>query len=148
MPMEATNRIFRFDFAAIDAAAQGRAARRIEPAITHMLQHADEPLRVSTLSAIAGISGSHFFALFKSVTGLTPIGYFNRLRMQRACALLHDPGLSIKEIASRLGYDDPFYFSRVFKLVTGMAPRNYSRMVLADGRKKSEVAALTGRPVN
>jgi AraC family transcriptional regulator of arabinose operon len=45
--------------------------------------------------------------------------------MQRACRLLEDTGLSIKEISSKLGYDDQFYFSRVFKSINGIAPSDY-----------------------
>lgn len=104
---------------------QGHAARKIEPAINHMWQHVNEPLRISILSAVAGVSASHFFWLFKSVTGCTPIRFFIRLRMHRACELLRNQNLSVKETAFQLGYDDPYYFSRMFKLVMGVAPRDY-----------------------
>lgn len=104
---------------------QGRAARKIELAINHMWQHVNEPLRISILSAVAGVSASHFFWLFKSVTGCPPIHFFIRLRMHCACELLRDQNLSVKEAAFQLGYDDPYYFSRMFKLVMGVTPRDY-----------------------
>lgn len=119
---------------------QLRAAQTVEPAINHMMQHLDQPLRVSTLSALAGVSLSQFFLLFKAVTGCTPIDYFIRLRMQRACELLQNRNLSIKETAVLLGYDDPCYFSRLFKAVTGLAPRAYRTMVLR-GPRNGEVGA-------
>jgi transcriptional regulator GlxA family with amidase domain len=110
-----------------DDSAQMRehAARRIEPAISHMLQHIDRPLRVSNLSKAAGISSSHFFVLFKSATGCTPMGYFIQLRMQRARELLGTGYLHVKQVASTLGYDDQFYFSRQFKSVIGVSPSGY-----------------------
>lgn len=101
------------------------AVLRIEQSIAYMAQHLDQPLQVATLAALANISPSHFFALFKRRIGSAPMDYFTRLRMQRACRLLHDTNLSVKEVASKLGYDDPFYFSRVFKSVNSMAPSDY-----------------------
>jgi AraC-like DNA-binding protein len=102
-----------------------QAARKIEPSLKHMLEHLAEPLRVSKLSALSGVSNSYFFSLFKSATGRAPIDFFIHLRMRRACELLRDRKLNIKEVAFLLGYDDPFYFSRLFKSVIGMAPRQY-----------------------
>jgi len=101
------------------------AARKIEQSVAYMLGHLDEPLQVATLAARAGVSLSHFFALFKRQIGCAPIDCFIRLRMQRACRLLDETMLSIKEVAAALGYDDPFYFSRVFKSVNHVAPSEY-----------------------
>ena len=100
-------------------------ALRIEQSVAYMTQHLDRPLQVATLAAQANISSSHFFALFKRRIGSAPMDYFTRLRMQRACGLLEGTSLSVKEIASELGYDDPFYFSRVFKSVNRVAPSDY-----------------------
>lgn len=101
------------------------AVCRIEQSVAYMAQHLDRPLQVATLAAQANISPSHFFALFKRRIGSAPMDYFTRLRMRRACRLLHETNLSVKEVASKLGYDDPFYFSRVFKSVNQMAPSDY-----------------------
>jgi len=98
---------------------------RIEQSIAYMVRHLNKPLKVATLAAQANISPSHFFALFKRRIGSAPIDYFTRLRMQRACRLLEQTPLSVKEVAAELGYDDPFYFSRVFKSVNRMAPSDY-----------------------
>ena len=51
--------------------------------------------------------------------------YFTRLRMEKARCLLDTTEASVKEVAATLGYDDPFYFSRVFKSVNQLAPSNY-----------------------
>ena len=119
---------------------QRQAARRIEPSLNYMLHHLNESLRVSTLSEIAGVSASHFFWLFKLSTGYAPIDFFIRLRMHHACELLQDRSLTIKEIAGTLGYNDPFYFSRIFKSVTGVAPRDYRTTVL-DSRHATSASA-------
>ena len=101
------------------------AILRIERCVDYMTQHLDKPLQVATLAAQANISPSHFFALFKRQIGSAPMDYFTRLRMQRACRLLESTSLSVKEIASELGYDDPFYFSKVFKSVNRVPPSGY-----------------------
>jgi transcriptional regulator GlxA family with amidase domain len=101
------------------------AMQRIERSVAYMSEHLDQPLQVATLAAHANISPSHFFALFKRRIGSAPMDYFTRLRMKRACRLLESTSLSIKEVAFELGYDDPFYFSRVFKSVYYAAPSDY-----------------------
>src|ERR1700684_1485162 len=110
-------------------------AVRVDRCIDYMVQHLDQPLQVATLAAQAKVSPSHFFALFKRRIGSAPMDYFTRLRMQRACRLLEDTGLSIKEISSKLGYDDQFYFSRVFKSINGVAPSAY-RTQLKENRHR------------
>jgi AraC-like DNA-binding protein len=114
---------------------ESEAVRKIEQSIAYMLQHLDEPLQVATLAAQANISVSHFFALFKRQIGCTPIDYFIRLRMQHARRLLDETVMSVKEVAATLGYDDPFYFSRIFKSVNHVAPSEYR--LLKNGAKKA-----------
>jgi AraC-like DNA-binding protein len=99
--------------------------RKIEQSIAFMKEHLDCPLQAATLAALAHISLSHFFALFKRRTGATPIDYFIHLRMERACQMLEATSLAVKEVAAALGYEDPFYFSRVFKSVNAVAPSEY-----------------------
>jgi transcriptional regulator GlxA family with amidase domain len=101
------------------------AAIRIEQSVAYMTQHLNQSLQVATLAARASISPSHFFALFKRRIGLAPMDYFTRLRMERAGRLLEATSLSVKEVAAELGYEDPFYFSRVFKSVNHLAPSGF-----------------------
>jgi len=108
-----------------DAEGDKAHVMRIEETVAYMRQNLDRPLQVATLAAKANFSTSHFFMLFKRRVGSAPIDYFIRLRMQRACGLLCETNLSVKEVAAKLGYDDPFYFSRVFKSVNHLAPSDY-----------------------
>jgi len=114
---------------------ESEAVRKIERSIAYMLRHLNEPLQVATLAAQVNISASHFFALFKRQTGCAPIDCFIRLRMQHACRLLDETELSVKEVAATLGYDDPFYFSRIFKSVNRVAPSEYR--LLKNGAKEA-----------
>ena len=50
--------------------------------------------------------------------------------MRRACELLRNENLSVKEVAALLGYSDPYYFSRLFKSVIGVAPRSYRKSIV------------------
>jgi AraC family transcriptional regulator, arabinose operon regulatory protein len=117
-------------------------ARKIDQSIAYMMRHLDRPLQISELAQTAHISPSHFFALFKRWTGFSPIDYFIGLRMHHAGRLLTGTNMSVKETAAALGYDDPFYFSRVFKLVHGMAPRDFRLKTERNHSKASEDAPL------
>ncbi|MGO8837183.1 MAG: helix-turn-helix domain-containing protein [Limisphaerales bacterium] len=114
---------------------ESEAVRKIEQSLTYMLRHLDRPLQVATLAAQANISPSYFFALFKRQVGFAPIDCFIRLRMRLACRLLDETMMSIKEVAATLGYDDPFYFSRIFKSVNRVAPSEYR--LLQNGAKEA-----------
>lgn len=100
-------------------------SQRVARALQYMAQRLDKPLRVSELAAVANVSLSHLFTLFKQHTGCSPKEYFTRLRMRHACQFLESSQARVKEIAEALGYDDPFYFSRVFKLSSAVAPMHY-----------------------
>lgn len=99
--------------------------RGVQRSIGFMVQHQAEPLDVAKLATVANICPSHYFAVFKKATGFPPMAFFIRLRMQRACQLLESSQLSVREVADLLGYEDPFYFSRVFRSVNGLAPSDY-----------------------
>ena len=99
--------------------------RKVERSINFMAQNINQPLQVSTLAALANVSPSHFFALFKQATGHAPMDFFTRLRMRKACELFESSRASVKEVAAIMGYDDPFYFSRVFKAVNQVPPSRY-----------------------
>lgn len=72
-----------------------------------------------------GFSASAFPRLFKRQTGYTPKDYFTRLKLHEACQLLDNSTLTVKEIAFRVGYEDPLHFSRVFKLINELSPTDW-----------------------
>ena len=102
-------------------------AQRITHTIDYMKEHLNQPLQLDTLAALANLSRSRYVALFKQEVGYAPIDYFIRLRMHSACQLLDTTDASIKEVATRLGYDDPLYFSRLFHAVNELAPTEYRK---------------------
>jgi transcriptional regulator GlxA family with amidase domain len=110
------------------AADEGGAQNNIDRCIAFMEKNVNRPLQVAVLAAQASLSPSHFFAMFKQRTGCPPMDYFTRLRMLRACEIFDTTPASVKEVAGMMGYDDPFYFSRVFKSVSEMAPVHYRNL--------------------
>ena len=86
-------------------------------------------LTLQELSRHAGLSPARFSSLFRDQTGSSPVEHHIRLRMQAACHYLDTTALSVKEVAAELGYDDPYYFSRIFQKTLGCSPLVYRRSV-------------------
>jgi AraC-like DNA-binding protein len=92
----------------------------VAAAISHLQRQYTEKVSVAELARIAGLSPSHFSALFRKATGCGPREYQTRLRMMKCRQLLDTTDLPISAVARRVGYDDPFYFSRQFRAVHGV----------------------------
>ena len=85
------------------------------------------PATLDNIAQSVHLSASFFSRKFKQDTGYAPIEYYNHLRIQKACQLLHFSDLRINEVASQIGIDDPFYFSRLFKKQMGVSPVAYRK---------------------
>lgn len=97
----------------------------VELSISFMQQHLAQSLTLEEIARSVNFSASHFSAIFRKKTGHAPIEYFNHLKIQRACQYLHFTELRVKEIADKLGIEDPYYFSRLFTKLMGMSPNQY-----------------------
>jgi AraC-like DNA-binding protein len=86
------------------------------------------PHRLEELATSAGVSITHYSGLFRRHTGFAPIDFLIRLRVQQSCRLLDTTAMSVSDIANRVGYEDPYYFTRCFRRVMGCAPRQYRRI--------------------
>ncbi|HYH56823.1 MAG TPA: AraC family transcriptional regulator, partial [Anseongella sp.] len=105
----------------------------IDCSIRFLKQHISQSLTLKEIADHVHLSVSHFSGLFQKKTGFSPIEYFNHLKMQKACQLLHFTDLRIYEVAARTGIGDPYYFSRVFKENMGVSPKEYrQRWQLSD----------------
>lgn len=90
-----------------------------------MRSHLHGSLNLDELAAQFKLSRFHFAKTYRALTGHAPIQDFIQLKMAQACRLLDQGGLEVRQIAEQLGYDDPYYFSRLFRKVVGMAPSHY-----------------------
>jgi AraC family L-rhamnose operon transcriptional activator RhaR len=116
---------------------EGRAAAllRIGEAISHLEANYARPVRLEELARIAHMSARTFLREFREAMETSPIDYLVRLRSARAAELLlKAPELNITEIAFRTGFRDSNYFSRTFKGVMGVSPREYRQGRVAGGR--------------
>ena len=98
---------------------------RIMATIDFMEEHLDMSVSVEELAAHAGQSTTHYSRLFKHRTSLSPMAYFIQRKMRKACELLIQTDQSVKAISENLGYDDQYYFSRLFKKIQGVSPTHY-----------------------
>jgi AraC-like DNA-binding protein/mannose-6-phosphate isomerase-like protein (cupin superfamily) len=97
----------------------------VDLSIEYMQDHLDTPIKLEALAASVNLSLSHYSNIFKRKTGYSPIIYFNHLKIQHACQYLQFTSLRINEISSKLGIEDPYYFSRLFTKVMGLSPVEY-----------------------
>ena len=68
-----------------------------------------------------------FSTVFKKKTGLSPLAYFNQLKVQHACELLKKTDLKMNQICYKVGIEDSLYFSRLFSKIIGMSPTEYRK---------------------
>ena len=82
---------------------------------------------VTDIARYVGISRSQLYRAFLQDFGVSPHNYLQTYRINEACGLLHDPSHSIAQVAGSVGFNDPLYFSRVFKSIKGTTPSEYQR---------------------
>ncbi|OFX74905.1 MAG: transcriptional regulator, partial [Bacteroidetes bacterium GWC1_47_7] len=97
----------------------------VQKSILFMKNNLENKLELEEIAQDVGYSSSHFGNLFQKKTSYTPMEYYQQLKIQRACSYLQFSDLKIKEIAYRLGYFDPFHFSKTFKKEMNMTPKEY-----------------------
>jgi AraC-like DNA-binding protein len=100
---------------------------QIGVALKSMHEKVEQPWTVESLAAACGMSRSAFAVRFKSLVGQTPVEYLTSWRMQKATALLQKGDKKLFEVAKAVGYDSDSAFSKAFKRVFGVPPREYRR---------------------
>lgn len=90
--------------------------------ISFMKEHYSEQLSLDKISKNTYLSPIYISKIFKEETGDSPINYLINIRLNKAKELLEEGKLSIKAIAKLVGYDDAYYFSKLFKKHFGLSP--------------------------
>ncbi|MDR1904288.1 MAG: AraC family transcriptional regulator [Treponema sp.] len=86
-------------------------------------------VNLSGISEQIGISTSRLNEIFKTYTSMTPYQYYIDRKIHKAESLLEQDDTSVKEVAFQLGFEDQYYFSRLFKNKTGVAPSGWKKFV-------------------
>lgn len=107
------------------AQADGTAAL-VEKAKFLIAEKAGGSLNVDGVAEELGVGQARLHESFKAYTGMTPYRYFIQLKVNRAKELLSGPEATVKEVAFRLGFEDQYYFSRLFKKKTGISPSDWA----------------------
>ena len=107
--------------------AKGEPVDIVTAAIHYMKENIGRRLTLEDIASRLGYTPTYFASLFSQRTGYAPIAYFNQLKVQEACALLDFTDMRINQVCYKIGFADPYYFSRLFTKIMGMSPRAYKQ---------------------
>ena len=115
-------------------------AREDEPdcaqlAAEYIVDHYAMPITVEGLAESLSVSHSSLYRRFVKRYQVSPKRFLMGYRIERACALLANTDYSIQAISNSVGFEDPFYFSRAFKELKGMSPRQYAQRRRSEGEE-------------
>ena len=106
-------------------------AEDIDKAMIYFSEHYNEDICIEEYVQKHHMSTSWFIRNFKQYTGSTPMQYIISRRIYNAENLLQSEHYNITEIANIVGYDNPLYFSRIFKKAKGVSPSEYKKNILS-----------------
>lgn len=101
----------------------------VEAAIHFMKENIERKITLQDILQYVGYSSTRFSALFKQQTGVSPLAYFNNMKIKLACTMMRKTDLHINQICYKLGIEDALYFSRMFSKAMGMSPSEYRKQL-------------------
>jgi AraC-like DNA-binding protein len=102
-------------------------ARKLEQVTAFFQANFRRELSLAEVAQACHVSESWLYHSFSEHSGFSPLAFVIRLRLHEACRTLATTDRKLDDIAASVGYDDPFYFSRLFKKHIGLAPSAYRR---------------------
>lgn len=90
-----------------------------------------ENVSMDDLAKKAGLSKGYFFRAFRGAFGVSPLAYQQKLRIKAAKTLLKTTTLQCQEIANRIGFNDVYFFHRIFKKNTQYTPNQYRKLYIS-----------------
>ncbi len=105
----------------------GAQRRHVERAKEYLLAHIERETSLEELSAATGVSKFYLIRIFKAHFGTSPMEYLRGVRMQRACDLLLETDLPVREIGRQLSYSSSYHFAQCFKQYAGCNPSVFRR---------------------
>lgn len=125
---------FEFIINSVHSNRLGKKSEGVRNAIRYMEEYYMEPITLEEISNYVGVTPQHFSKVFKEETGKNYIEWLTSYRMDVAKGLLMEGKQTIKEVCFKVGYNDPNYFSRIFKKIEGSSPSEF----LNSGMKSEE----------
>ena len=95
-------------------------------AADYIVTNYEKPITVEELACYTSVSHSSLYRRFVKRYQMSPKRFMMEYRVERACQLLTTTDFSVQEISNSVGFEDPFYFSRAFKEIKGLSPRQYA----------------------
>jgi AraC-like DNA-binding protein len=92
-----------------------------------MLDNYRRQIGLGDIAEACSLSETYVSAAFKKATGQNVMAFLNRMRIEQASRLLVETGYGLEDIADRVGFSSYFYFCRIFKSITGIAPGNFRK---------------------
>jgi AraC-like DNA-binding protein len=105
--------------------APSRSADPVQQVMDFIRLHYNHRITLQDLGRIAGLNPKHLCRKFSQEKQLSPIAALGRLRMEAAKKLLSRTELPVMEVGRRVGYADPYHFSKRFKMICGISPRQF-----------------------
>ncbi len=103
----------------------GQSLLRVASVISHIENHYQDPITLGSLAGLAHMSPNQLLRVFRQATDLSPIDYLIRFRVNKARKLLLETDWSITDIAFRVGFTDSNYFTRQFRKISNITPREF-----------------------
>ena len=110
--------------------SQAPAASRLQSALAHVAKHFLRPIPESEVATLCNMSPSRFCREFKAAFEVTFGEYLSNYRMKQAKRLLANPTMPVADVAVAVGFNDPSYFTRVFRKQEGVSPSEYRAAIL------------------
>lgn len=107
--------------------AESEVEDRIGRSVTYMKNNLHKGINIKELAIMSNYSVSRYSELFRERTGCSPIQYFLQLKIQKSCQYLYFTKMTIKEICKEVGFDDQYYFSRMFRKQMDISPMQYRK---------------------
>lgn len=101
--------------------------QRFLPAIVYIEQNLHRKITLKDLIKVVPLESAYFCSLFSKTIGESPMHFINRKKIEKSQFLMENKELSLKEIAGEVGFEDVYYYSRVFKNIVGIAPLFYRK---------------------
>lgn len=102
----------------------------VQHAVEWIAKNYANRLQVNQIANLMGLDRSYLYTLFKKQIGISPQMFLIKFRIEKACELMRNPQLSISNISRSVGYEDPLLFSKIFRRVKGISPREYRKWIV------------------